>query len=313
MSRSHLADAARAAAIALLFLASCAQCETIALGSVIDSTTGAPVAGASVSIKQQSGGTLAEAISNEDGTFRLAFDVGDGDVQRFAVSVELSGYRTISQGISVTRGKTDRPSYSVKLLPEAIAACVIQSNRHSIVVGYIRPPSSMAGQNDLAERVRDALELDLLPRIQRNELPPERQPKITACVNARPASRDHHSDFAKSLRADAFVSGHVVPASQNQVTVEMAVADRHDRLVPPVLATSAPVDLDNARAARLGPETYAAVLIALAGGYESGEDYAACVELVGLSESILGRLHPKLAEARDRCQTASPLRGLTQP
>ena len=80
-------------------------------------------------------------------------------------------------------------------------------------------------------------------------------------------------NFAKALRADAFLTGYIAPLtrpSDTKVKVEMIIADRFG-LLGPTKATSPDVNLGDPAGARLASEAYAAILTALIAG-RAGED-----------------------------------------
>lgn len=285
-----------------------AVADTIIQGWVTDATTGGTLAGAEVSICRGNE-VLNRDSTDADGRFRLPFNVGvRPEAQNLKLFIRRNGYAEASKDVVVVSGRADSPSYRFDLLPSAIVGC--RRNRdHAVVVGYFRPPVSTSGELDLASRVADALSYDLLTRIQQQHLKPGVQPIVLVCGQARPQATTDYPNFAKALRADAFVSGYVSP-SGTKYKVDMCVADRFDLLVPPPRVSSRDVNLDDPAATRLAPEVHKAILTALIAGYRETKKYAECVDVTVAAERILGSLPPQIEEARRECQAALRNRGL---
>lgn len=297
--------------VGVLFLAvgTDVRAESLVVGLVTDNTTGNAVDGADVTIRR-GGEELGSTRSDPEGRFRLSISVGVGpQAQNLKLFIKRDGFVEATGDVVVVSGRPDSPSYRFHLLPTAISAC--RRNRdHAVVVGYFRPPTSASGDMDLASRIADALNYDLLTRIQQVRLAPDAQPFVLACGQVRAQTYADYPNFAKALRADAFVSGYVVRSGE-RFKVEMCIADRFDLLVPPPQVSSRDVNLDDPAAARLGKEAHTAVLTAIVAGYREARKYAECVEVTVAAERILGALPPAIADERRKCQAALPNRKLT--
>ena len=289
-----------------------AAASTLITGKVADLVTGAAVAGADVTLLRGAAAVGSRA-SGTDGRFRLSVEAGTSPVaQNFVLRVRRDGYVDGSADIVIASGRADPSSIEVALLPNEIAECRRDAG-HTIVVGYFRPPSSATGNLQLADRIRDTIEYDLLVPLQRVHIPLELQPAILACAGAQPSSRADYPRYAKSLAADAFVGGWVTPVAGtpgSKVKVEMSIADRYDALGTVVSATSPNIDLDDPALSQLDNSALLPIFTALVAGYERNGRMAECVELANAAELMLESIPPALADARARCRAALPNNGL---
>lgn len=308
MSRLRLVDLFTLA-VALTFVCAPALAVTLVLvGNVSDSSTGATLSGAEVTLRQ--GGTeLGSTVSGEDGQFRLPFDiVSQPQALNLKLMVKRDSFVTLSQDVVVASGHTNKPTFDFHLVPQSVAEC-IRNTAHMVVVGYFRPAPSSAGDPDIAARVAEALERDLLPRMQQKP-GPHTLPSIIACGTAKPRAAADYTKFAKVLHADAFLTGSVNKAALNKVKVDMAVVDQLGLLSAPLRSSSKDVNLEDAEASRLDVAAHKDILIALVGGYEKAGKFDECIDFTSAAARILGTLPTELAEARQRCQQHSPNRGL---
>ena len=115
--------------------------------------------------------------------------------------------------------------------------------------------------------------------------------------------------FAQALHADAFLSGYVKPVAQ-RYRVDAFVSDRFELHIPPFRGSNQDVDLDAPGSAELEPPTLAAILTALAAGYEESDQIAECVEVTVVAEQLVGDVTPATEQLRRRCQDRLPHRGL---
>lgn len=286
---------------------------TIVTGSVVSSTSDAPVVGATVSVRRGSG-TLGTDVSKADGKFRVVFDVGvNAAAQQLKLFAEHPDYAPVTNDVTVASGRAQPASVTFRLLPNAVKDCV-RSPSHSIVVGYFRPPAGHPTQSDFSSRIVENLSYDLLPRLQQLSTfraNPTLQPTARECDAARPQSPADYDNFARALNADAFLGGYVV-TSGDLFKVEMAVADRFGQLAQPALASSPNVDLNDPAATHLSPAAHETLLAILAVGYEKESRPAECVEVTVAAERILGSLPESLAATRQRCRAALQNNGLLQ-
>jgi hypothetical protein len=308
MSRLRLVDLF-ACALALTFAWAPAFAVTIILiGTASDSSTGAAVVGADVTLRQ--GGTdLGSTVTGTDGQFRLPFDIANQpQASNLKLTVKRESFLPLSQDVVVASGRASKTSFEFQLVPQAVAEC-IRTTGHMVVVGYFRPAPESTGDPDIAARVAEALERDLLPRMQQKP-GPQSLPSIIACGTAKPRAAADYTRFAKVLHADAFLTGSVNKAALAKVKVDMAVVDQLGLLSPPLRSSSRDVNLEDAEASRLDVAANKDILIALVGGYEKAGKYDECVDFTSAAARILGSLPNELAEARKRCQQRVANRGL---
>ena len=310
MSRlPHVSSLARAALGLLPLVCGPAFAVTIVLaGTVSDSSTGAPVSGADV-VLRKGGAELGSTVTAADGQFQLPFDiVAQPQAQNLKLFVRRDGFVAASQDVVVTSGAASRKSFALGLIPQSVSGC-IRSSDHAVVVGYFRPAAGSAGDPDIAGRVADALNYDLLTRMQQ-ALNQKSLPSIVACGGARPQAVVDYSRFAKVLHADAFLVGSVNDAALRKVKVDIVVVDRLDLLAAPLRVSSKDVNLDDPELARLDVAAHAAILTALVGGYEQARKFAECIDFTSAAARILGPLPSALESARQRCLQQVPNRGL---
>ena len=312
--RVLLIGSAAAAAVAIavaVFVFGPRPAATTVLGTVTDALTGTAVAGARVEIAKGES-RLDSAVAGSDGRFSLSANVGNQPAaQTLKLTVEHDGHVPDDTDVVITSGSPDRESYVVALVPTLLAECR-RDRDHLVVVGHFRPPSESADP-ELAARIKDTLNYELLTPMQRVGIAQDLQPMILDCGKVQPRADADYPGIAKALKADAFLAGYVTPASSTsspKVKVEMVIADRYGLLVPPARASSPDVDLNDPAAARLSPDAHVAILTALIAGYEKAGMAAECVEASNAAEGVVGALPARLAEARERCLQSLPNRAL---
>ncbi len=291
---------------------SSARAAIVVVGSVVDAVTATPVSGAELSIAN-GGVLLGRGASDATGQFRLVFELANRpEAQNLKLAVRRANYIETTDDVTVTSGRTDRGSYRIVLLPVAVADCR-RLRDHTVVVGYFRPPSGAPAGLELAARIKDTLDYDLLTRFQQLRIRPDSQPLVIACEKVKPQALADYASYAKALQADAFLSGYVAPtgvAGSQKVKVEMSIGDRFGLLVPLAHASTPNVDLDDPAAARLHADAHAAIFTALIAGYEKTGQATECVEATIAAERAIGALPATLADARKRCQKRLPNSGL---
>ena len=279
-------------------------------GTATDRVTGSAVQGAGVEVRQD-GSTLQRSLSDANGRFLMTFRA-----RRSASAAELvvehQDYVPASRSLKLTTAGVLPNSHGVDLLARGLRDCRIK-DATGVVVGHFLPP--LAGGDlsagDLADRIARTLTYDLLPRIQALNLPQEVLPHFVACGEAKPRSMDLAAGYARALDADAFLSGNVEPAAAGY-DVHALVADRFALFVPPFPAVTRNVQLADPAAARFNVGTHAAILTAIARGYEGRKRYAACVEITVTAEALLGGPNDALNQMRNRCQRAGGLLALVE-
>lgn len=280
----------------------------VVTGMISDAVTGLPIAGAQVSLRSGAD-KLDLASSDGEGRFALDFDApADAGRQSLQLIARVDGYDGASLDVDVDKGMPTQKNYPIQVLADGLAFCK-QRSKPAVVVGHFRPAPGRPDPN-LSERIADTLRYDLMQQIQKAQFEVDQQPGIFPCAAAAPKVLENYGDYAKVLGADAYVGGYVTSPDPVKVKVELAVADGYDVLPEPLSASSADVDLDDPRLARLAPEANAAILTALVIGYKLSKKPQECVDLVNASERLLTGLPPALQQLREECQKALPNREL---
>lgn len=311
---SRLAASAAFLTLVLSAACQCALASTGVAGSVKDAVTGTPIVGAQLRI-ENGGMVLGNAATDDAGNFRLSFEIANRPTpQNLKLVVREDGYADASRDVVVTSGRTDQMSYVVALLPTSVAACRRQQSR-SVVVGHFRPPMSAASLGDLAARIRDTVQYDVLAGFQRLKIPIERQPAFLACGQIDPPTNADYPSLAKALSADAFLAGYVAPSStagSQKVKVRMSIADRYGVLSPQLSVSSPDIDLDDPESAQLQAEALKAIFLALVTGYEKAGQPGDCIQAVNGAGLVLGSLPAELVAVRKRCEKSLPNSGLVR-
>ena len=277
-------------------------------GVVTDSITGQAVAGARVTLS--SGQTsLGMGATEPDGVFQMFVDLPVRPVpQTYTLEVSLPGYAAQPRNVVVTSGQADQLSYKVSLSRNEAVGCAPGPGR-TVVIGHVRAPASATHDLELSRRVSAVLEYDLLTGIQKVHLPPAQQPAVLSCPNAQPRTLKEHSDWARALKADAFVVGAAEPVN-SRFKVDMQVSARYaDSASLPALVSTPAMNLDLPSSADLGHAALEPITIALLRAYLKEGRYAECVEFSMAAESALGK-SAALLELRQSCQVKLPNRGL---
>ena len=284
------------------------QATTNISGAVTDSITGKPVADAGV--KLYAGETLLkEGATDSHGFFQLFVNLPVSPAsQMLDLKVTHPGYSAHARNVKVSSGQAVELSYKVSLQRKEAIGCVPESER-SVVIGHIREPASATHDLALSQRVRDVLEYDLLTEIQKTHLPSAQQPTVLACPNAQPRTLKEHSDWAQTLKADAFVVGAAEPVD-TRFKVDMQVTARYgDSASLPALVSTPEINLNLPSSADLGRAALEPIMIALLKAYLEEGRYADCVEFSTATEHAVGT-STVLSELRKSCQDKLRNRGL---
>lgn len=291
-----------------------AAAATVVAGLVNDGFSGAALAGAEIKI-WDGARTLGQSTSDAAGQFRVVFDLEQPSaVKNLKMDVQLAGYTPVSKDVVVSSGRTDQNSYRISLIAADVSACH-RNGTHVVVVGYFRPPTGANADLQLADRIKDSLDYDVLARFQKLKIGPQSQPIFLACEKIEPKADVDYGNYARVLSADAFLSGYVAPAGTagiQKVKVDMLIGDRFGLLVPPAHATTMNVDLDDPATTRLQAAAQAAIFTALIISYERAAQLSECVEAANAAEQAIGKLPVLLSEARTRCAHALPNVGLAR-
>ena len=105
-------------------------------------------------------------------------------------------------------------------------------------------------------------------------------------------------------------------AQQGQFRISTYVGDAYNLFVPPLRTVNEGVDLSDPGAAKLDPDTHAAILLALAAGYEQAGRFAECVDVAVAADQLDPDISPPLRRTIQRqlanCQDKLPNRGLAR-
>ena len=117
------------------------------------------------------------------------------------------------------------------------------------------------------------------------------------------------SNFAKFLRADAFVGGNVANGSPT-FTVSTYVSDAYGIFATPQVSVSSNVDLSNPATTAMAGETHAAVLAAVAASLAGEGDYVRAIDVIAAAEQLVDSPQPFLADLRRNFESQLPNTGL---
>jgi hypothetical protein len=287
---------------------------TLVAGLVTDAVTSAPISGAKLQV-EKAGVSIGSATSDGAGQFRVTIEIPNQPAaQNLKLTVQLENYRPTDSDVIIKSSRTDRASYRIALVPNAVADCQRQ-RLHTVVVGHFRSPAGAPALLELASRIKEKLAYDVGAKFQKDIFVKESLPLFLACEQIIPQDEVDYANFAKVLKADAFLAGSVAPAGvggSQKVKVTMSIADQFGLLSPPTRATSPNIDLDNPEASSLQAAAQTAIFTALIAGYERSRNFSECVRAVSVAQEAIGTLPPDLIEARKRCQRATPNIGLVR-
>ena len=276
----------RLALCALLWasgLAAQAQNAVLA-GQVKSAATDEPIVGAMLTARF--GDQSWQIASDLDGFFSLSLDLpGEQRLHIVRLMIEHEDYATRSSEVEFLDRVAESTPPQLRLFPKELVGCRL-SEANLVIVGHFRSPIDQA-INDLPDRLAEALQFDLLTHMQQSDLPLRLQPVFASCDGARPRLPTHAKLLAQALRAHAFVHGSV-QRDQNDFTVSALVSDAYSLSSLPTVTQNQAVDLNNPTAAQLNPETYAAVLLAVAAGVAEQSDCPGALHVLSAAEAMAG-------------------------
>jgi hypothetical protein len=279
---------------------------TIVLGQVLDQASGSPIVGADVRVTLK-GAELGTARTGDEGRYQIAFDPGTSAAQNLTLHFEHDEYAGRTRVFGVAAGRPDQAAYDVELLPRSLGPCV-QGDVHAVLVGRFSGEPGVDAR-DLSSRVSQALTYSLLTELQRLRIRSELQPRFPACWEAELRAPDLAGRCARALKADALVFGRVAKAAA-RFDVTTFIGDSSGVFQLPPAFVNRQVDLDAPEAATVDRRTHAAILTALAAGYERRSQHAECVEATVAAERLEGSASAALLDLRARCQRALPTNAL---
>jgi hypothetical protein len=285
--------------------------DSMLAGTVIDAITLQPVAAADVQI-EYSGQTLGAGTADLDGVYRVPFTI---PAAAPAIVTMIASARSAAHGVTksnfqVNAGNPVDAVHDIKLYPTGVTECRSLTG-HSVIVGYFVPP---VGRDfaDLSRRVADSLRYALDSRLQTVTLKSELRPSFEPCDLAKPRTPGFGANFAKALRADAFVGGNIAVADgAPSFMVSFYVSDAYGLFSNPASASSRSLDLDNPRSdAQVAGETHAAVIAAIAAGLAGKNDCVNALAVLSVVERLVDVVPPYVKSLRADCQSRVPNAGL---
>lgn len=295
------------AGVPAMLLALAAWAETNVSGSVKDAITGQPLAGVQVSATRAAT-LLATGITGSDGVFQLFVDFPiQPQPQMLGLATAKEGYGVSSQQVIVTAGRTSLHSYRFNLLRNEAQDCVPTWAR-TVVVGHVRPPTAATGDLGLSQRIGEVLQYDLLSEVQKTHLPPEQQPVVLPCPKAQPRNLMEHADWARALKADAFLVGSAEPVDR-KFRVDLQVSSQYGEPGLPQPASTQPLNLDRPESADIGRAALTPIMRALLKAYQKDRRFAECVEFAVAAQRVLG-VKPEINKLYLDCKAQLPNQGL---
>lgn len=277
---------------------------TIISGKVVDQTTSSVVPGASVSLTSGSA-SLGQGATNRDGQFVITFESdSSSSVQNLSLMVEHREFEPGSEQVRVDRGRPDKLSYEVPLIPLGLGRCKLSVR--GVSVGYFE-------QEKFAEAITATLIHSLRPQIQMVSSLKTFEPDIKSCANAKPESQKAYVGYAQVLGADVLLGGRVkLLADLQHGDVKILVGDRYGLFPLPLTIEhkNMSMSLYDAEASQLDPRTNGAILMAIAKGLELDKKYQQCVDLLGVAERMAPTVVTEAKPIREACEAGLPNRGL---
>lgn len=285
-----------------------AAADSILFGTVTDAITLQPVGGIEVKI-EYSGQIVGSGTSDIDGVYRVPFRVpptAPADATMIA-STHSEAYDVAKKDFQIAGGTPVVTRLNVKVFPAGVTDCVSR-NSHSVIVGHFLPPGER-NFSELSRRVAETLGFALNTRLQTLGLTLELS--FEPCEAAKPRTPRFGSNFAKALRADAFLGGSIAIADGSPgFTVSIYVSDAYGLFQNPAAATNRNLDLYNPSGASVTGETYVALLAAVATSLTANNDCVTAITILSLAHRFVDVIPPYITNLRDSCRLRIPNTGL---
>lgn len=275
---------------------------TIISGKVVDQTTGSVVPGASVRLSS-GGENLGEGATKANGQFAITFESDSPSaIRNLSLMVEHPEFDPGSEQVRVDRGKPDKLSYDVQLIPLGLGRCRLSVR--GVSVGYFE-------DEKFAEAVTTTLTYSLRPQIQMVSSLKTFEPDIKTCANAKPRSPMAYGGYAQVLGADVLLGGRVIlQGGLQRADVKIFVGDRYGLFKLPRMIENKNVNIEEAESSQLNAHTNGAILMAIAKGLELDKKYQQCVDLLGVAERMAPIIVIEAKPIREACEAGLPNRGL---
>jgi hypothetical protein len=256
-------------------------------GRIIDAITQQPIGGADVYVEYSSQ-RIGVGKSDIDGLYRVSFTLPSTmpTVAFATVTASAGGHAANASNLQITDGRSDA-AVNLELYPSGLLECRSQSE-HSVIIGNFLPPSPAGALSDLSRRIAKSLEFALRTRLQAGHLTLAKQPSFEPCEAAKPATTKMGAEYAKALRADAFVDGDV--ALNNRLPgyfVNFYVSDAYDFFPDPQIAANRNLDLNAPSGVSVSDETHVAVLASIAAGLAKKNDCVTAIQVISVAERLM--------------------------
>ncbi len=303
-----VSSCAAIAVVGISVVTSEAVADSIVAGTVTDAITERPTASIKVRVLY-SGVEVGSSTTDAGGRYSVPFATPPTAPAQFYMDLSVSDgiHAPIETSFQVDKGNPITQTVDLKLIPQAIATCQSES-KHSIIIGQFLSPADRP-LPELPRRVAETLDFSLNTKLQSKNLAISLQPSFEPCELAQPKTIELGQNFARALRADAFVSGSVEAVGRN-FTVSTYVSDAYQLFGRPVVTHNENVDIYNPSAAEVTDETHAAVLEAFAAGLAKDGDCVDALTVVSVAQQFVSRLTQPLSDLRKRCQNGLPNVGL---
>ena len=285
-----------------------AKAQRLVAGTVTDALTGTPIADALVTIKYLDQ-EVGKGTTDSEGHYQVPLGAPLSTANQGPVSMSLfvsdGSHKDRIVPLQFVNGHAVEPTYDVGLLIPAIASCP-SASKHSVIVGHFLPPVDHA-YLELSEHIAKVLDFSLNVELQKVHLDKSLQPDFEPCNEANLKIPKLGKNFARAVRADAFVAGNVGSSAPYTVTTE--VSDAFELFDRPESTVSQNVDIDNPTVAILRPETHAAVLGSVAAGL-AAKDCENSLAVISVAKRIVKDAPEYLSVLQHKCQDQLPNIGL---
>jgi hypothetical protein len=284
--------------------------EPILAGTVTDAITRQPVGGAEISI-EYSGQVIGSSTTDIDGRYSSPFTIPPlaPTLVTMIASVRGQNYEISKTNFQVRAGTPVEATHNISIFPLGVTICRSQTD-HSVIVGHFLPPVGK-DFSDLSARVARSLDFALNTRLQTVHLSGSLQPSFEPCDAANPKTPRLGGDFARALRADAFINGDIADGPSS-FTVNTYVSDAYDLFSVPATVTNRSVDLSNPSGASMAGETHAAVLAAIAAGLAKKDDCITALTVLSVAEQLVEVVPQYMSSLRKACEARLPNRDLAR-
>lgn len=284
-------------------------------GQITDQTTGEGIPGMEVVLHRDSNELPVKTTTDVNGRFKLPVDkeqINPDSMLSLMVS-KPGTYDRSDNPLAFTENKEIEKPLDLQLLPKNLTDCK-DSRKHVVMVGNFGVPAAAASELDARhDNLARGLRRNLLPELQMKHLPTGIQPRFKPCPAAKPTDTGRVEKFALALGAEVFLYGDVVSA-ESGYNVSAYIGDRFGVFSRIPQSVSNNVNIDDPIRANLDDETRASIILVLAKGYEEAGQFADCVTVIGVAETLAASasadLRREIGQQRSSCQGRTRNEGL---